>query len=92
MSARVHFTEAEQNELRLAMKSGGIFLKIYSDSNFNVEVEAADGNGRWKTIQSFDRDISEKICALYDSQSDYRAPLVAGFRKVSISWFIGTYC
>lgn len=92
MNEKVRFTDEEENELRLAMKNGGIFLKIYSNPDFKVEVQAADGNGGWKTVQTLNRIISDKICALYNSQSNYKEPLEAGFRKISLAWLIATYC
>jgi len=92
MSERVCFTDAEQSRLRQAMKSGGIFLKLYSNPDSKVEVQASDGNGSWKTIKVLDRIISDKIYALYNAQTDYKAPLEAGFKQVSLSWFIAEYC
>lgn len=92
MSDKKLFTADEEKELRQAMKNGGIFLKLFADPSSNVQVQVADGNGGWKTLKTLNRIISSKIYALYNEQSIYKAPLNAGYRQVSISWFIATYC
>lgn len=92
MNASVKFTPDEEAKLRGAMKNGGIFLKIFTNLSANVEVQASDDNGGWKTINVFDESISSKIIALYNEQDKYKAPLNAGYRMVSLSWFIASYC
>ena len=92
MSDQVRFTEQEENELRLAMKNGGIFLKLFADPYKSAEVLASDGNGSWKIITKMNRDITAKINALYNDQKVYKAAMTAGFRQVSLSWFIAEYC
>jgi len=92
MSEQLKFTEQEESELRSAMKEGGIFLKLSSNSNIRVDIEAADGNGSWKTIKTLGPAISVKINALYNNQNKYKAPVEIGFRRVSLSWFIASFC
>ena len=92
MSEHVSFTEDEKKEIRQSMKNGGIFLKLFVDPGAYVEVQAPNGNFGWKTIKSFDSNISAKINALYNAQDVYKAPVEDGCRKVSLSWFIAEYC
>lgn len=92
MSKHVSFTEDEKKEIRQSMKNGGIFLKLFVDSDVKVEVQAPNGNHGWKVIKSFDGYISSKITALYNAQNVYKAPVEDGCMKVSLSWFIAEYC
>lgn len=92
MNEHAKFTDQESNELRQAMHDGGIFLKILENPESNVEVVTADGNGGLKTTKTLDKVVSKKIQELYQNQDIYHAPLFAGYRKVSISWFIAEFC
>lgn len=86
MNDHRYFNEQQENELRNAMRRGGIFLKIFDNPNAKVEVNTHDG------VVTFDLEMSLKIRELYFSQTKYKAERSEGLKLVSISWFIVNFC